>query len=131
MAAQFGAHPYPFYRRQLFGRGLWAAGAPTITPTQCDSCELVSVALLCQAIYYIPPYTTGTFGEWCRAALSMRVSEGGAGHLTGQRIYLSISILDIPMVRCLQGSRENLPQSLNQPGKYWSLMVIHELCVSF
>jgi len=44
----------------------------------------------------------------------------GAGHLTGQRIYLSISILDILRWRFPSGpgkSRGNLPKSLNQPGK--------------
>jgi len=63
---QFGAHPYPLYRRQLFGRALEGP------QQQCDSCELVSVALLCQAIYYIPPYTTAGPPTWA-----------GAGHLTG------------------------------------------------
>jgi len=48
------------------------------------------------------------------------VTGDGAGHLTGQRIYLSISILDILRWRFPSGpgkSRGNLPKSLNQPGK--------------
>lgn len=97
---EFGAHPYPFYRRQLFGRGLLGG-----LQQQCDSCELVSVALLCQAIYYIP---TGKLADWRTTHLPPGAGLG-AGHLTGQRIYLSISILDA-LVPAPKWGLENLAE---------------------